>query len=224
MGQKVHPIGFRLGYIKTWSSRWYAEKDYAKLLHEDLKVRKIVKKKLYHAGVAKVEIERSGNQIKITIHTARPGIIIGRKGAEVDKLKVELEAMTKKQVYINIKEIKKPELDAQLVAENIAMQLEKRVAYRRAMKKAVASSLRLGAQGIKVYCAGRLAGAEIARTEWYREGRVPLHTLRADIDFGLAEAATTMGQIGVKVWIYRGEILPETQKERELAAARGERR
>ncbi|TAK05442.1 MAG: 30S ribosomal protein S3 [Candidatus Manganitrophaceae bacterium] len=224
MGQKVHPIGFRLGYIKTWSSRWYAEKDYAKLLHEDLKVRKIVKKKLYHAGVAKVEIERSGNQIKITIHTARPGIIIGRKGAEVDKLKVELEAMTKKQVYINIKEIKKPELDAQLVAENIAMQLEKRVAYRRAMKKAVASSLRLGAQGIKVYCAGRLAGAEIARTEWYREGRVPLHTLRADIDFGLAEAATTMGQIGVKVWIYRGEILPETQKERELSAARGERR
>ncbi|MCG3113511.1 MAG: 30S ribosomal protein S3 [Candidatus Manganitrophus sp.] len=224
MGQKVHPIGFRLGYIKTWSSRWYAEKDYAKLLHEDLKIRKIVKKKLYHAGVARVEIERSGNQIRITIHTARPGIIIGRKGAEVDKLKVELEAMTKKQVYINIKEIKKPELDAQLVAENIAMQLEKRVAYRRAMKKAVASSLRLGALGIKVYCAGRLAGAEIARTEWYREGRVPLHTLRADIDFGLAEAATTMGQIGVKVWIYRGEILPETQKERELAAARGERR
>ncbi|MDC4223386.1 MAG: 30S ribosomal protein S3 [Candidatus Manganitrophus sp.] len=224
MGQKVHPIGFRLGYIKTWSSRWYAEKDYAKLLHEDLKIRKIVKKKLYHAGVARVEIERSGNQIRITIHTARPGIIIGRKGAEVDKLKVELEAMTKKQVYINIKEIKKPELDAQLVAENIAMQLEKRVAYRRAMKKAVASSLRLGALGIKVYCAGRLAGAEIARTEWYREGRVPLHTLRADIDFGLAEASTTMGQIGVKVWIYRGEILPETQKERELAAARGERR
>lgn len=224
MGQKVHPIGFRLGYIKTWSSRWYAEKDYAKLLHEDLKIRKIVKKKLYHAGVARVEIERSGNQIRITIHTARPGIIIGRKGAEVDKLKVELEQMTKKQVYINIKEIKKPELDAQLVAENIAMQLEKRVAYRRAMKKAVASSLRLGALGIKVYCAGRLAGAEIARTEWYREGRVPLHTLRADIDFGLAEAATTMGQIGVKVWIYRGEILPETQKERELAAVRGERR
>ncbi|MBI3802899.1 MAG: 30S ribosomal protein S3 [Nitrospirae bacterium] len=218
MGQKVHPLGFRLGYIKTWSSRWYAEKDYAKLLHEDLKIRKIVKKKLYHAGVARVEIERSGNQIKITIHTARPGIIIGRKGAEVDKLKVELEAMTKRQVYINIKEIKKPELDAQLVAENIAMQLEKRVAYRRAMKKAVASALRLGALGIKVYCAGRLAGAVIARTEWYREGRVPLHTLRADIDFGLAEAATTMGQIGVKVWIYRGDILPETEKERELAA------
>ena len=224
MGQKVHPFGFRLGYIKTWSSRWYAEKDYSKLLHEDLKVRKIVKKKLYHAGVSRIEIERSGNQIKITIQTARPGIIIGRKGAEVDKLKVELEAMTKKQVYINIKEIKKPELDAQLVAENIAMQLEKRVAYRRAMKKSVASALRLGALGIKVYCAGRLAGAEIARTEWYREGRVPLHTLRADIDFGMAEAATTMGQIGVKVWIYRGDILPETEKDRELTAARGERR
>lgn len=224
MGQKVHPFGFRLGYIKTWHSRWYAEKDYSKLLHEDLKVRKIVKSKLYHAGVSRVEIERSGNQIKITIQTARPGIIIGRKGAEVDKLKVELEAMTKKQVYINIKEIKKPELDAQLVAENIATQLEKRVAYRRAMKKSVASALRLGALGIKVYCAGRLAGAEIARTEWYREGRVPLHTLRADIDFGMAEAATTMGQIGVKVWIYRGDILPETLKERELAAAKGERR
>ena len=224
MGQKVHPFGFRLGYIKTWSSRWYAEKDYSKLLHEDLKVRKIVKKKLFHAGVSRVEIERSGNQIKITIQTARPGIIIGRKGAEVDKLKVELEAMTKKQVYINIKEIKKPELDAQLVAENIAMQLEKRVAYRRAMKKAVASALRLGALGIKVYCAGRLAGAEIARTEWYREGRVPLHTLRADIDFGMAEAATTMGQIGVKVWIYRGDILPGTEKDRELTGARGERK
>jgi small subunit ribosomal protein S3 len=224
MGQKVHPFGFRLGYIKTWNSRWYAEKDYSKLLHEDLKVRKIVKKKLYHAGVSRIEIERSGNQIKITIQTARPGIIIGRKGAEVDKLKVELEAMTKKQVYINIKEIKKPELDAQLVAENIAMQLEKRVAYRRAMKKAVASALRLGALGIKVYCAGRLAGAEIARTEWYREGRVPLHTLRADIDFGLAEAATTMGQIGVKVWIYRGDILPGTDRDRELTGARGERK
>ncbi|MGB3941919.1 MAG: 30S ribosomal protein S3 [Candidatus Manganitrophaceae bacterium] len=224
MGQKVHPLGFRLGYIKTWSSRWYAERDYARLLHEDIKIRKIVKKKLYHAGIARVEIERSGNQIKITIHTSRPGIIIGRKGAEVDKLKVELEAMTKKQVYINIKEIKKPELDAQLVAENIATQLEKRVAYRRAMKKAVASALRLGALGIKVSCAGRLAGAEIARTEWYREGRVPLHTLRADIDFGLAEAATTMGQIGVKAWIYRGDILPETQKEREMVSVRSERR
>lgn len=212
MGQKVHPLGFRLGYTKTWDSKWYAEKEYADLLHEDLKIRRLVKKKLYHAGVSRIEIDRSVNQIKITIQTARPGIIIGRKGVEVDKLKAELEALTKKQVYINIKEIKKPEVDAQLVAENIATQLEKRVAYRRAMKKAVASTLRLGGLGIKVCCAGRLAGGEIARTEWYREGKVPLHTLRADIDFGLAEASTTYGQIGVKVWINRGEILPESRR------------
>nr|AKQ05264.1 30S ribosomal protein S3, small subunit ribosomal protein S3 [uncultured Nitrospirae bacterium Rifle_16ft_4_minimus_27962] len=209
MGHKVHPIGFRLGYIKTWNSRWYAEKEYAVLLHEDLKVRKIVKTKLYHAGIARIEIERSGNQLRINLHTSRPGIIIGRKGAEVDKLKAEIEALTKRQVSINIKEIKKPEVDAQLVAENIALQLEKRIAFRRAMKKAVVSALRLGAKGIKVNCAGRLGGAEIARTEWYREGRVPLHTLRADIDYGLAEAKTTYGQIGVKVWIYRGETLPD---------------
>jgi len=209
VGHKVHPIGFRLGYIKTWNSRWYAEKEYAVLLHEDLKVRKIVKTKLYHAGIARIEIERSGNQLRINLHTSRPGIIIGRKGAEVDKLKAEIEALTKRQVSINIKEIKKPEVDAQLVAENIALQLEKRIAFRRAMKKAVVSALRLGAKGIKVNCAGRLGGAEIARTEWYREGRVPLHTLRADIDYGLAEAKTTYGQIGVKVWIYRGETLPD---------------
>lgn len=209
MGHKVHPIGFRLGYIKTWNSRWYAEKEYAVLLHEDLKVRKIVKAKLYHAGIARIEIERSGNQLRINLHTSRPGIIIGRKGAEVDKLKAEIEAWSKRQVSINIKEIKKPEVDAQLVAENIALQLEKRIAFRRAMKKAVVSALRLGAKGIKVNCAGRLGGAEIARTEWYREGRVPLHTLRADIDYGLAEAKTTYGQIGVKVWIYRGETLPD---------------
>lgn len=220
MGQKVHPIGFRLGYIKTWSSRWYADKDYAKLLHEDLKIRKIVKKKLFHAGVSRIEIDRSANQIKINIQTARPGIIIGRKGAEVDKLKVELEAIAKKQVYINIKEIKKPELDSQLVAESVALQLEKRIAYRRAMKKSVTTALRLGALGIKISCAGRLAGSEIARTEWYREGRVPLHTLRADIDFGLAEARTTYGQIGVKVWIYKGDILskgeePATERRSE---------
>jgi len=224
MGQKVHPYGFRLGYIKTWNSRWYAEKDYSKLLHEDLKIRRIVKKKLYHAGIARIEIERSGTQIKVTLHTARPGIIIGRKGAEVDKLKVELEGMTKSQVYINIKEIKKPELDAQLVSENIALQLQKRIAYRRAMKKAVASALRLGALGIKVRCAGRLGGAEIARSEWYREGRVPLHTLRADIDFGVAESATTMGRIGVKTWIYRGEILPGAEREDPPMTGRGERR
>lgn len=208
MGQKVHPIGFRLGYIKTWNSRWFAEKDYAKLLHEDIKIRKMVKSKLAHAGVSKVEIERSGNQAKINIHTARPGIIIGRKGAEVDKLKAELETQTGRQVYINIKEIRKPEVEAQLVAENIALQLEKRVAYRRAMKKNVQAALRLGAQGIKITCAGRLGGSEIARTEWYREGRVPLHTLRADVDFGLAEAQTTFGKIGVKVWIYKGELSP----------------
>lgn len=213
MGQKVHPVGFRLGYVKTWSSRWFAVKDYAHLLHEDLRIRALVKEKLYHSGVSKIEIERSGNQIKIYISTARPGIIIGRKGAEVDKLKAELDALTKRQVQINIKEVRKPELDAQLVAENIAMQLEKRVSYRRAMKKSVAAAMRLGAQGIKVHCAGRLAGAEIARKEWYREGRVPLHTLRADIDYGLAESKTTYGQIGVKVWIYKGELLPQRGQE-----------
>jgi len=212
LGQKVHPVGFRLGYIKTWTSRWYADKDYAKLLHEDLKIRKIVKQKLFHAGVSRVEIDRSANQVKINIFTARPGIIIGRKGAEVDKLKVELEAIAKKQVYINIKEIKKPELDSQLVAESVALQLEKRIAYRRAMKKSVTTALRLGALGIKISCAGRLAGSEIARTEWYREGRVPLHTLRADIDFGLAEAKTTYGQIGVKVWIYNGDLLVDSEQ------------
>jgi small subunit ribosomal protein S3 len=217
MGQKVHPLGFRLGYVKTWSSRWFAEKDYPHLLHEDLRIRSMVKEKLYHAGVAKIEIERSGNQIKIYISTARPGIIIGRKGAEVDKLKAELDALTKRQVQINIKEVRKPELDSQLVGESIAMQLEKRVSYRRAMKKSVAAALRLGAQGIKVHCAGRLGGAEIARKEWYREGRVPLHTLRADIDYGFAEAKTTYGQIGVKVWIYKGELLPQRDADTTVA-------
>jgi small subunit ribosomal protein S3 len=207
MGQKVHPIGLRLGIVKTWDSRWFSQKNYAALLHEDIKIRKIVKERLMHAGVAKVEIERAGQKAKINIHTARPGIIIGKKGAEVDKLKKDLEAMTGKQMYINIQEIRRPELDAQLVAENIALQLERRIAFRRAMKKAVTSALRLGAQGIKIMCAGRLAGAEIARTEWYREGRVPLHTLRADVNYGFFEAKTTMGQIGVRVWIYRGDIL-----------------
>jgi small subunit ribosomal protein S3 len=209
MGQKVHPVGFRLGYSASWGSLWFAEKDYAKFLHEDIKVRRAVKKRFYQAGVSSVEIERPGNQIKVTIATGRPGIIIGRKGAEVDKLKTDLEAMTQKQVQLNIKEIKRPETDAQLVSENIALQLEKRVAYRRVMKKAVASAMRMGALGIKVRCAGRLAGSEIARKEWYLEGRVPLHTLRAKINFGLAEAATTMGQIGVKVWIYQGDYIPE---------------
>jgi small subunit ribosomal protein S3 len=207
MGQKVHPIGFRLGIIKTWDSRWFSQKNYATLLHEDIKIRKIVKERLMHAGVSKIEIERAGQKAKINIHTARPGIIIGKKGAEVDKLKKDLEALTGKQMYINIQEIRRPELDAQLVAENIALQLERRIAFRRAMKKSVTSALRLGALGIKITCAGRLAGAEIARTEWYREGRVPLHTLRADIQYGFFEAKTTMGQIGVKVLIYRGDVL-----------------
>jgi small subunit ribosomal protein S3 len=211
MGQKTHPIGYRIGYNYTWSSRWYADKEYAKLLHQDIKIRKMVKQRLYHAGVAKVEIERSGDQTRVIIHTARPGIIIGRKGAEVDKLKASLEKEYSGQVYITVKEIKKPELDAQLVSENVATQLEKRVAFRRAMKRSVQSALRLGAQGIKIMVAGRLGGAEIARTEWYREGRVPLHTLRAEVDFGFAEAHTTMGQIGVKTWIYKGELLPAQQ-------------
>jgi small subunit ribosomal protein S3 len=215
LGQKTHPIGFRLGYSKTWSSKWYAEKEYAQFLHEDIKIRRMVKGKLYHAGVSKVEIERSGNQAKINIYTARPGIIIGRKGVEVDKLKSELEKITGRQIYINIKEIKKPELDAQLTSENIALQLEKRVAFRRAMKKSVAAALRLGAQGIKINCAGRLGGAEIARREWYHQGRVPLHTLKADIEFGLAEAKTTYGQIGVKVWIYHGEASLDALHQKE---------
>jgi small subunit ribosomal protein S3 len=208
MGHKTHPIGYRLGYNRTWSSRWYAGRDFARLLHQDIQIRKMVKKNLYHAGVSKIDIERSGDQTRVIIQTARPGIIIGRKGAEVDKLKATLEKQYGNQVYITVKEIKKPELDAQLVSENIAVQLEKRVAFRRAMKRSVAAALRLGAQGIRIACAGRLGGAEIARTEWYREGRVPLHTLRADIDYGFAEAKTTMGQIGVKTWIYKGEVTP----------------
>ncbi|HZN45677.1 MAG TPA: 30S ribosomal protein S3 [Nitrospiraceae bacterium] len=220
MGQKTHPIGYRIGYNYTWSSRWYADKDYAKLLHQDIRIRKMVKQKLYHAGVAKVEIERSGDQTRVIIHTARPGIIIGRKGAEVDKLKASLEKEYSGQVYITVKEIKKPELDAQLVSENVATQLEKRVAFRRAMKRSVQSALRLGAQGIKIMVAGRLGGAEIARTEWYREGRVPLHTLRAEVDYGFAEAHTTMGQIGVKTWIYKGELLPAQQLKPDMGLER----
>jgi len=208
LGQKVHPIGFRLGYTKFWNSKWYAEREYQTLLHEDLRVRKLVKQKLFHAGVSRIEIERSAQTAKVNIYTARPGIIIGRKGAEVEKLKKDLEALTGKQIYINILEVKKPEIEAQLVAENIALQLEKRIAFRRAMKKSVAAAQRFGAQGIKIRCSGRLAGSEIARSEWYKEGRVPLHTLRADIDYGFTEAKTTYGQIGIKVWIYKGEILP----------------
>ena len=211
MGQKVHPIGFRLGYIKDWNSRWYAKKDYAELFHEDLKIRKYIKEKLYHAGVGRVEIERAAKQVRVNIYTARPGIIIGKKGAEIDKLKTDLKNFIQKNVYLNIREIRKAEMDAQLVAENVALQLERRVAFRRAMKKSVQSALRFGAKGIKIQCSGRLAGHEMARREWYREGRVPLHTLRADIDYGFAEALTTYGVIGVKVWVFKDEIL-----EREL--------
>lgn len=212
MGQKTHPIGIRLGIIKTWDSRWFLKKGYADQLIEDIKIRKMIKEKLFHAGVARIEIERPGQKVRIIIHAARPGIIIGKKGAEVEKLRKDVFAMNGREINIDIKEIRKPELNAQLVAENISMQLEKRVAFRRAMKKAVSSSLRFGALGIKVACAGRLAGAEIARSEWYREGRVPLHTFRADIDFGFTEAKTTYGLIGVKVWIYNGEILPDVYK------------
>ncbi len=205
MGQKVHPTGFRLGYIKTWRSRWYAEKDYAGLLHEDLALKKDLKKRFSHAGVSRVEIERAANKLKITIHTSRPGIIIGRKGQEVDKLKQEVQKRTGKEVFINIQEILKPELDAQLVSESVALQLEKRIAFRRAMRKAVDAALRFGARGIKIRVSGRLNGAEIARSEWYLNGQLPLHTLRADVDYGFHEAHTTFGQIGVKTWIYRGE-------------------
>jgi small subunit ribosomal protein S3 len=213
LGQKTHPVGIRLGIIKTWDSRWFAKKGYKDLLHNDLKIQKYVKEKLFHAGVSKVEIERTGQKIRVIINTARPGIIIGKKGSEVDKLKKDIENMTGKEVSIDIMEIRKPELDAQLVAENIATQLEKRIAFRRAMKKAVTSSRRFGAMGVKVACSGRLAGAEIARAEWYREGRVPLHTFRSDIDYGLTEAKTTYGRIGVKVWIYKGDILQQQIQE-----------
>ena len=208
MGQKVNPIGFRLGIVKTWDSRWYAEKDYAKFLQEDIVLRRFIKKRLYHAGISKIEIERTANRAKITIRAARPGIIIGQKGAEIDKLQKEIQKLTHREIAINIQEVRRVETDAQLLAESVATQLERRIAFRRAMKKSVTSSLKFGSQGIKIACSGRLGGAEIARAEWYREGRVPLHTLRADIDYGFAEARTTYGAIGVKVWIYKGEILP----------------
>ncbi len=211
MGQKVHPIGFRLGVIKTWESKWYAEADYAKLLHEDIKLRNYLKKRLFHAGISKIELERAANKAKINIFAARPGIIIGKKGSEVEALKKELAKLTDKEVFINIQEVRKPEIDAQLVAENVALQLERRVAFRRAMKKSVSMALKFGGQGIKITCAGRLGGAEMSRTEWYREGRVPLHTLRADIDYGFAEAKTTYGIIGVKVLIFKGEVLAREQ-------------
>ena len=208
MGQKINPIGFRLGVIKTWDSKWYAEADYAKLLHEDLKIRAFLKKRLYSSGVSKIEIERAANKTKINIFSARPGLIIGKKGSEVETIKKDLANLTSKEIFINIIEVRKPELDAQLVAENVALQLERRIAFRRAMKKSVTSALKFGAKGIRITCSGRLGGAEMSRTEWYREGRVPLHTLRADIDYGFAEAKTTYGLIGIKVLIFKGEVLP----------------
>ncbi len=212
MGQKVHPKGFRLGIIRNWDSTWYADKDYTVLLHEDYKVRKLVKERFYTAGISKVEIQRTGNRVKVTIHTAKPGIVIGRGGSEVEKLKNELNTLTGKNININIQEIKRPELDAQIVAENVAQQLEKRISFRRAMKQTVQRTMRVGAIGMKIAISGRLGGAEIARTEWYAEGKVPLHTLRADIDYGFAEANTTYGKIGIKVWINRGEVAPEAKQ------------
>ena len=207
MGQKVHPVGFRLGIIKTWNSKWFSDRSYSVLLHEDLNIKKFVKKRLAPAGVSSIEIERAANKLRVNIAAARPGIIIGKKGSEIEKLKVEIQKITDREVYINITEVQRPEVDAQLVAENVCSQLLKRVAFRRAMKRSVSAAMKFGAKGIKISCSGRLGGAEIARTEWYREGRVPLHTLRADIDYGFFEAKTTYGIIGVQVLIYRGETL-----------------
>ncbi len=214
MGQKVHPVGFRLGIIRSWDSKWYEEKNYAKWLHEDIKLREFVKEKLGQAGISRIEIERAANKVKINVHTARPGIVIGKRGAGIETIKKDLQGLTQNEVYLNVVEVRKAETDAQLVSENIATQLERRIAFRRAMKKAVQTSLKFGAKGIRVACAGRLGGAEMARYEWYREGRVPLHTLRADIDYGFAEAKTTYGKIGVKVWIMRGEVLPQSTAAR----------
>jgi small subunit ribosomal protein S3 len=208
LGQKVHPTGFRLGVLKTWDSRWFATKDYAKLVREDRMIRKYIKDRLFHAGISKVEIERAANKAKIRIFTARPGIVIGKKGAEIEALRRDLETRFKREILIDIQEVRRPELDATLVGENIALQLVRRVAFRRAMKRAVTSALKFGAKGVRVASAGRLGGAEMARREWYREGRVPLHTIRADIDYGTALARTTYGVIGVKVWIFKGEVLP----------------
>jgi small subunit ribosomal protein S3 len=218
MGQKVNPIGLRLGINRTWDSRWYADGNYADLLHEDLKIRDFLRKRLLQAGISRIIIERPAKKARITIHTARPGVVIGKKGADIEKLRTELQKMTDSEVHLNIVEIRKPEIDATLVAENIANQLERRVAFRRAMKRAVQSAMRLGAEGIRIQCGGRLGGAEIARTEWYREGRVPLHTLRADVDYGEATALTTYGTCGVKVWVFKGEIMahdPMAQEKKQ---------
>lgn len=206
MGQKVNPIGLRLGINKTWQSRWYAEKKYADFLHEDLQIKKFIKKSFFHAGISRIEVERAAEKTTVNVHTARPGILIGRRGAEVDQLKKKLQKMTECDVHVNIFEVRKAEIDAQLVAENVALQLERRVAFRRAMKRSVTTAMRFGAEGIRIACGGRLGGAEMARSEWYREGRVPLHTLRADIDYGFTESRTTYGIIGVKVWIFKGDV------------------
>ena len=220
MGQKVHPISFRLGIIKDWDSRWFAKKQYSTFVFEDYKIRQFLKKRVYQAGVSKIEIERAASKVRIRMHTARPGIVIGKKGVEIEKTKKDLEKMIKRDVILDIQEVRKAEVDAQLVAENIATQLERRVAFRRAMKKSVTSALRFGALGIKIACAGRLGGAEMARREWYREGRVPLHTIRADIDYGFAEANTTYGIIGVKVWIFKGEVFAGAEEVVEAAPKR----
>lgn len=213
MGQKVNPIGLRLGIVKTWESRWYAGKNYADYILEDYKIRKFVKNKLHHAGISKIEIERSSKHIKLRVFTSRPGIVIGKKGAEISQLKKEIEKKVSHEVMIDIQEVRKPEIDAQLVAENVALQIERRVAFRRAMKRGVSSAMRFGAMGVKIICSGRLGGAEMARTEWYKEGRIPLHTLRADIDYGFIEARTTYGIIGVKVFVFKGEILKKDEVE-----------
>lgn len=215
MGQKVNPVGLRLGIVKTWESRWFSDKKYADYILEDHNIRKFIKKKLFHAGIARIEIERSSKRVRLRIYTARPGIVIGKKGSEIELLKKELEKRISQEALIDIQEVRKPEIDAQLVAENVALQIERRVAFRRAMKRGVTSAIRFGAKGIKIICAGRLGGAEMARTEWYKEGRVPLHTLRADIDYGFIEAKTTYGIIGVKVFIFKGELL---KKETSVVA------
>jgi small subunit ribosomal protein S3 len=223
MGQKINPIGLRVGINRTWDSRWFSSRNYAKLLHQDIELRKYLEDRLKQAGVSRIVIERPAGRARVTIHTARPGVVIGKKGADIEKLRQDLARHTGGDVALNIVEIRKPELDAKLVADNIAQQLERRVAFRRAMKRAVQNAMRMGAQGIRINCAGRLGGAEIARTEWYREGRVPLHTLRADIDFGVSEAHTTYGVCGVKVWIFKGEVMAHDPMalDKRLAEAQG---
>ena len=220
MGQKVNPHGLRVGVIKGWDSKWYAGKDYEKFLLEDIKIREFIKEKLFLSGISKVEIERASNKARISIHTAKPGMVIGRQGSNIERLKSDLKKMTESAIEINIVEVKTPDMDATLVAENIAAQLERRIAFRRAMKQCVGRTMRMGAKGIKITCGGRLGGAEIARSESYREGSIPLHTLRADIDYGTAEAHTTYGRIGIKVWIYKGEVLPESKEAAKVAPAK----